>query len=38
MSVVCLAKAMLISTDTTFSKLLLFMLREQGPTNDKETP
>lgn len=27
-------KAMLIATDTTFSKLVLFLLREQGPTHD----
>lgn len=37
MSVVCLTKAMLTATDVTFSKLWLFMLREQGPTNDEET-
>lgn len=36
-SVVCLAKAMLTATDATLSKLLLFMLREQGPTSNKQT-
>lgn len=36
-SAMCLANAMLTPTDATFSKLLLFMLREQGPTNDGET-
>lgn len=37
MSVVCLAKTVLTAAATTFSKLLLLVLREQRPTTNEKT-